>query len=114
MVRLIELISYNMLNFALVAKAHLLAYATEAAANQRYLISASSYSYQMFADIIRQKFPELRATTPVGNAGEPLPDIYKLDTTKIRRELGLTFRSMEESVVDTVQSLQKLEKKLTA
>jgi hypothetical protein len=90
----------------------LLAYTTEAAANQRYMVANSSYDYQIFLDMIRSKFPDLRATTVEGNVGEPLPPVYKLDTSKVQRELGLTFRPMEETIVDTVNSLRELEKQL--
>ena len=90
----------------------MLAYTNEAAANQRYMVANSAYDYQIFIDMIRSKFPDLRATTVEGNAGEPLPPVYKLDTSKVQRELGLTFRPMEETVVDTVNSLRELEKQL--
>jgi nucleoside-diphosphate-sugar epimerase len=97
---------------AKVAKAHLLAYQTPAAANQRYAISAGAYSFQLFCDIIRARFPELRATTPEGKSNQPLPDVYKLDASKARRELGIKFRPMEETVIDAVTILRELEKSL--
>jgi len=97
-----------------VAKAHLLAYTTEAAANQRYAVSGGPYTYQRFVDIIRAKFPELRDSTPEGNANEASPDVYSLDTSKIKRELGLEFLPIEETVVDTVNSLLALKKKLAS
>lgn len=99
-------------NSSLVAQAHLLAYQTPDAANQRYLIAAAAYSYQLFIDIIRARFPELAATTPKGNANKPLPDVYKLDTSKIKRDFGIKFLPMEKTVVDTVRSLRELERKL--
>lgn len=95
-----------------VAKAHVLAYQKTAAANQRYLIAAGAYTYQKFCDIIRAKFPELRETTPAGNANQPLPDTYKLDTSKAKRDLGLEFIPIEKTLVDTVNSLRQLEKSL--
>jgi nucleoside-diphosphate-sugar epimerase len=90
----------------------LLAYTIPAAANQRYLIAGGAFVYQQFVDIIREKFPELRSTTPEGHPNEPLPPIYLLDTSKIKKELGLTFHTVEETVVDTVNSLRALEKKV--
>jgi hypothetical protein len=93
-----------------VAKAHLLAYKSAAAANKRYLTTFGTYSYQKFIDIIRAKFPELRNTTPEGNANKPLPDVYKLDTSAAEKDLGITWLPIEKTVVDTVNSLRELEK----
>ena len=45
-------------------------------------------------------------------ANQPLPDVYKLDTLKAAKELGMTYRTMEETLVDTVTSLRELEKSL--
>ena len=99
-------------NNILVAKAHYLAYTTPAAANQRYLTAARNYSYQILCDMIRAKYPELVATTPEGRANQPLPDVYRLDTSKSKKELGLEYRSIEETLFDAVDSLRDLEKSL--
>jgi len=95
-----------------LAKAHLLSYTSAAAANKRYLISGAPYSYQIFCDIIRKRFPELKASTPEGDAGKPLPDVYKLDTSAAKRDLGIEFLGIEDTVVDAVTSLRELEKAL--
>ncbi|RFU72883.1 cinnamoyl- reductase [Trichoderma arundinaceum] len=93
-----------------LAEAHLQAYEKPEAAGQRYLIATSSFSYQQICDIIRDKFPELRELTPKGNTGDPLPPVYKLDNSKASAELGIKFRSLEETVVDMVNSFLKLRK----
>jgi nucleoside-diphosphate-sugar epimerase len=98
----------------IVAQAHFLAYTKSEAANQRYIVTAGSYSYQQAVDIIRSKFPELKDKLPEGQAGAALPPIYELDTSKVRTQLGLTFRTKEETFVDTVNSLLELEKKVGA
>jgi nucleoside-diphosphate-sugar epimerase len=79
------------------------------AAGQRYLITSSGYSYQNVVDIIRERFPELREKTPKGNTGAPLPPVYRLDTSKAVKELGMKFRTLEETIVDTVNSFAKLQ-----
>lgn len=94
----------------LVAEAHVLAFEKPAAANQRYLIAASAYTYQQIVDIIRVKFPELGETTPKGETGAPIPPAYTVDTTKANTDLGVKYRSLEATVVDAVNSLRKLEK----
>ncbi|KAL7931334.1 hypothetical protein V8C35DRAFT_329620 [Trichoderma chlorosporum] len=92
-----------------LAEAHVLAYEKPEAAGQRYLIANSAYSYQQICDIIREKFPEQRGLTPKGNTGAPRGDTYELDTTKAVTELGLKFRPLQETIVDMVNSLKKLQ-----
>jgi nucleoside-diphosphate-sugar epimerase len=74
------------------------------------LIAASAYTYQQIVDIIRAKFPELGKTTPKGETGAPIPPAYIVDTTKANADLGVKYRSLEDTVVDAVNSLRKLEK----
>jgi hypothetical protein len=74
------------------------------------LIAASAYTYQQIVDIIRAKFPKLADTTPEGETGAPIPPAYIVDTTKANTDLGLKYRSLENTIVDAVNSLQKLEK----
>ncbi|KAM6477668.1 hypothetical protein HDV62DRAFT_401426 [Trichoderma sp. SZMC 28011] len=93
-----------------LAEAHVQAFEKPAAANQRYLIAASAYSYQQICDIIRAKFPELRETTPKGETGAPIPPSYIVDTTKANTDLGVKYRSLENTIVDAVNSLRKIEK----
>jgi nucleoside-diphosphate-sugar epimerase len=96
-----------------LATAHRLAFEKKEAAGQRYLITNGPYTYQIFLDIIREKFPELRHVAVEGNPGQGLPDVYRLDNSKSIRELGLTYRSIEETVVDSVESLRALNQKLS-
>jgi hypothetical protein len=95
-----------------VANAHLLTYTTLAAANQRYMVAADSYSYQMFCDIIRANFPDLRTSTPKGEPGKLLPEVYRINNIKSVNDLGLEYRPMEQTVIDTVRSLKALEQML--
>ncbi|KAF2669529.1 putative cinnamoyl-CoA reductase [Microthyrium microscopicum] len=95
-----------------VAQAHLKAYESEEAANQRFIVCSGNYSYQKFVDIIRDKFPELRDSTPEGKANQPLPPVYTLDGSKAEKVLGIKYHTIEETVVDAVKSLKELEKSL--
>ncbi|KAL7935580.1 hypothetical protein V8C35DRAFT_333497 [Trichoderma chlorosporum] len=92
-----------------LAEAHVQAFEKPAAANQRYLIAASAYSYQQIVDIIRAKFPELKDTTPKGETGAPIPPAYIVDTTKANTDLGVKYKSLEDTIVDAVNSLRKLD-----
>ncbi|KAH8879158.1 NAD(P)-binding protein [Thozetella sp. PMI_491] len=98
-----------------LARAHLAAYRAPEAANQRYLIAGGAYTWQLYANIIREKFPELQDTTPEGNTTDPaIPDVYSLDTSKIQRELNFEFLPVEKTVVDAVESLRALDQKLAS
>jgi stalled ribosome rescue protein Dom34 len=91
----------------------LLAYETEAAANNRYLICGSKFVYQDILNFIRAKYPELKDTTPEGHPDATL-DIMTLDVSKSKKELGMTYRTFEQTIGDTVDSLRALEKKVAA
>ncbi|KAI5456165.1 hypothetical protein BGZ63DRAFT_367555 [Mariannaea sp. PMI_226] len=92
-----------------VAEAHLLAFEKPEAAGQRYLIATGQYTYQRICDIIREKFPELRGSTPKGDTGAPYPHSYRLDTFKAARQLGMKFIPLEETIAGTVESILKLQ-----
>ncbi|KAI9673130.1 MAG: methylglyoxal reductase (NADPH-dependent) gre2 [Caeruleum heppii] len=94
-----------------VAEAHLRAYECPDAAGQRYFIVSDNYSYQQVVDIIRKKVPELKHRTPEGQGGAPLPETYKVSNEKVKKDLGMTFRSLEETITDTARNLMELEKK---
>ncbi|KAI9717258.1 MAG: hypothetical protein M1812_004785 [Candelaria pacifica] len=93
-----------------VAEAHRLAYEIPQANGQRYFTTGGNYTYQQIVDIIRKEFPEVKDRTPEGHTGASMPDVYKVSNDKARKELGMTFRSLEETVKDTVKSLIQLEK----
>ena len=93
-----------------LARAQLLAYESEKAANQRYLISAMSFDYQQIADIIRKSFLELRDTTPEGNPSEPLPEVFRVDNGKSIRELGMTYGTLEWTIVDSVKRIEEIKR----
>lgn len=94
----------------LVAEAHVLAFEKPQAAGQRYLIASSAYTYQQICDIIREKFPQLREATPKGDTGATPPSSYTIDTSKAAEQLGMKFTPLQETIVDTVASLLKLQK----
>ncbi len=94
-----------------VAKAHRLAYESPAAADQRYFITSGNYSYQMVCDVIRKNFPEVKDRTPAGKPGSGLgADVYKVSNEKAKKELGMTFKSLDETIVDTARRLLELER----
>lgn len=97
-----------------VGEAHARVYETPKAAGQRYFCTAGGYTYQQICDIIRNDFPELRDRVPEGNPGEPYPDVYKVDNSKIKRDLGMTFIDLETCIHDQVVEFLEIGKKTKA
>ena len=94
-----------------LALAHVKAAELPEAANKRYFVTAGYFSNEEIADIIRENFPELKNELPAkGTKGGGYPDggIYKYDNSRIKEELGIKFRSLKESIVDAVKSLQEV------
>lgn len=96
------------------ALGHVLALQTEGAAGKRFFIVASHFSNKEIAEIIGKRFPELQGKLPTGEAltpGDyPAAGIYDFDNRRSVDVLGLTYQSLENSIVDTVKSLQTVEK----
>lgn len=94
-----------------VALAHVLAMEKDEAAGKRFLISAGNFSNRMIVDIIRNEYPELRHLLPEGEAlksGDfPEDGNYNRASNAQSKELlGVSYRSLQESVMDAVKSLQ--------
>ncbi|CAG8075009.1 unnamed protein product [Penicillium nalgiovense] len=89
------------------AKAHVRAYETAIASNQRYLTVSNTYSHQQFVDIMRKHFPSLEGRLPAGRAEEN--EVAGGDNRKAIRDLGFAPGGLEETVVDTVKRLLEIE-----
>ncbi|KAI6873249.1 NAD(P)-binding protein [Hortaea werneckii] len=92
-----------------LALCHVLAMEKEAAANKRFFITTGYFSNKEIAEIIGKNFPQYKeglpsASTPGG--GYPDEGVYKIDNSNVVNTLGVKFRPLEESIVDTVKSLQ--------
>lgn len=73
------------------------------AANERFIVCARQFSFQDICDILRSRFPqELGDRTPLGNPGtSSLPNgAYKVDNSKVVNTLGVSFRQLEDTIVD--------------
>ena len=92
-----------------VARAHVEAMESPTAANKRFLVAAGSYNNRIIVDLIRQNFPEYHSALPLESAeGGNYPDggTFKIDSTRSKEMLGINYRSLESSVVDTVNSFK--------
>ncbi|OGM51300.1 putative NAD dependent epimerase/dehydratase [Aspergillus bombycis] len=95
-----------------VAQAHLKAYEVPEAGGERFFICAGNFSYQQIADILREKVAEVKDRVPLGKPGSGFGgvELYTPDAGKSQRILGLHYRGLEESVVDSAYAFLKLEK----
>ncbi|KAK8125621.1 uncharacterized protein PG998_001380 [Apiospora kogelbergensis] len=91
-----------------VALAHLRALTVPEAGGQRFYLVGGHFSNQHIAAAVARRFPQLQDRLPVdiGAEHDDLPaDVYGFDNGKSRRVLGIEYRGLEESVVDTVRSI---------
>ncbi|KEY64222.1 hypothetical protein S7711_03509 [Stachybotrys chartarum IBT 7711] len=86
-----------------VAEAHLLALEKPEAAGQRFLVG-QEFRYQRVVDTVRAAFPELKDRVPAGTPGYKEP-AYEVDGSKVGEVLGLKYRSLEETMIDTFKQL---------
>lgn len=92
-----------------VAKMHLLAFESPKAEGQRFLAVNGEYDYQRIVDILRSEVMPVREKVPIGLPGAMGPETYRVSNAKSRRELGMDYRSLAETVIDTCNSLLQME-----
>ena len=91
-----------------LALAHVKAAELPEAANKRFFITAGYFSNKEIAEIVRETFPDLESKLPGKDTkgGEMPTEIYGYDNKRTVEVLGIRFKSLKESIVDTVKSLQ--------
>lgn len=92
-----------------LAESHVAAIEREAAANKRFFVTAGYFSNKEIAQVIEKRYPQYKdalptASTPGGDY--PSEGVYKYDNKRTSEVLGIKWRSLEESIADTVKSLQ--------
>ena len=96
-----------------IALAHVLVAEKSEAAGKRFFVVSGRFSNKEIAEIIGDAFPELKEKLPSGEALKPgdYPEegTYDFDNSRSKSVLGLTYRSLRETIVDTVKSLQAVE-----
>lgn len=88
-----------------VASAHVRAIEVPEAGGQRFFTVAGVYSLKDVADIIEESFPELADQLPKNRTSDVPDNVYGFDNTKSREVLGIQYRTLKQSIVDTVKSL---------
>lgn len=92
-----------------LADAHVLAIELEEAQGHRYFVTAGYFSNKQIADVIREQFPELEGQLPSKDVKDDLPaDIYGYDNSKTAKVLGIKFKSLQDSIKDTVVSIKEV------
>ncbi|KAG4035584.1 hypothetical protein MFRU_001g03530 [Monilinia fructicola] len=94
-----------------LARAHVQAIEVPDAAHKRFFVTAGYFSNREIAEIIRKNFPEYEKELPgkdVKGGGYPEGGVYKFDNSRTVDILRLSFRGLEESIVDTVKSLKEV------
>lgn len=95
--------------------AHIKALSIPEAGNNRFLVCAGQAPSQSISDILRSKFPELGEKTPEGRPGtNSLPeesDRYNASSVKAQGVLGLSMRTLEETIEDLGKQLISLDRR---
>lgn len=91
-----------------VAEAHVAAFEKPEAANKRFFTVAGLFSNREVANIIKKSFPRYKDLPSESTPGGDYPEggLYSFNNKRSIEILGLKYKTLEESIVDTVQSLQ--------
>lgn len=93
-----------------VAEAHVAAVEQPGLGGRRLFATAGVYSNRAILDIVRRHFPELRDKLPAEDAtGGDLPPedkMARVDNSETTKALGVQWRPLETTIVDTVNSLK--------
>ncbi|KAL1311401.1 hypothetical protein AAFC00_001567 [Neodothiora populina] len=93
-----------------LGEAHLRGYEVPEAGNQRFAITSGNFTYNQVCEILREAYPNLADKIP-DPSKEPAPTVDQLphlSNERAKKVLGMTFRSLEECMKDTAESLLKI------
>lgn len=88
-----------------VALAHVKAMEVPDAAGKRFFVTNGYMSNGEIASVIKKNFPDLADKLPANLESDRPKDIFGYDNTRSKEILGLQYKPLEETVVDTVKSL---------
>ncbi|RVX70233.1 hypothetical protein B0A52_05566 [Exophiala mesophila] len=95
-----------------LALCHVLALEKDLAANERFLVTAGYFCNAELVDIVRKHYDQSRDQLPSeGSDGGEYPEggIYKVDNSKVVKIMGVSWRKLSDTVMDTVKSLQNFQ-----
>ncbi|RKU41529.1 methylglyoxal reductase (NADPH-dependent) gre2 [Coniochaeta pulveracea] len=94
-----------------VALAHVRAMELPETGGKRFYLVAEHFSNKKIADIIKAEFPQLKKRLPDVESEDDIPQkVYGFDNERSREMLGIEYRSLKTSVVDTVRSILDFDK----
>ena len=93
-----------------MADAHIKALTTPAAANKRFLIGGAQRFTHTTAVHVVKDLPEIADRSPK-DSGED-PPVFEAETAETDGILGMKYRRMEETFLDTAKKNLELEKQL--
>ncbi|KIX02453.1 uncharacterized protein Z518_08394 [Rhinocladiella mackenziei CBS 650.93] len=88
-----------------VALAHVKAIELPEAGGKRFLVTAGHVSNAAIANAIKTQFPNLADNLPAEIKSDMPADVYGYDNSRSKTVLGLEYRTLDDSVRDTVNSL---------
>lgn len=91
-----------------LAQAHVKALEAPDAAGKRFFITSGHCSNKAIVDAIRKAHPELEERLPREPIDDFPTDVYGYDNSRAREILGINFRTLQECIGDTADSLLKL------
>jgi nucleoside-diphosphate-sugar epimerase len=92
-----------------LAQAHVEALVSETAGNKRYVVAApSKFSYGLAAKIIEGHFDWAKSRNRGPDSAQEIDDSHDLDGQTAAKELGLSHRPFEQSVIDMVTQALRL------
>jgi len=93
-----------------VALAHVLAFETPIASNQRYLITEGPFSYHEIVEVAHKEFPGKTKAPPLTAPPPPLSlfPYMIIDHSKSERELGLKYHPRDVTFYDSIANLIEL------
>lgn len=101
--------SFSWVDVRDVAAMHVAALEKSEADGQRFIAAAGRYSNSEIASIIKKHFPSLQDKLPEHIELESSKAGYGIDNSSAEKILGVKFRDLAHAVVDTVDSLLKVE-----
>lgn len=88
-----------------LALAHVRAMEVDSAAGKRFFVTGGYCSNKSIIDIIRHSHPQLSSSLPKSFIDDFPETIYGYDNSRARNVLGVEFRSLEQCIKDTADSL---------
>lgn len=91
-----------------LALAHVRAIEVPEAGGKRFLVLAGYFTNKDLVEAVRARHPEIEDRLPKDVKSDLPEDVYGFDNSRVKKVLGVEFRSIEESIGDTATSLINL------